>query len=749
VFRRGHVAALAALALALGPGGVARAAAPGTLDPGFGSGGVATPAGAAQLFGVAVQPNGDAIAAGQSTLGSALVERFTTAGQPDPSFGSGGQAAGPAGIARAVALQSDGKVVVAGTSGGMFVERLNANGTADAGFGPGGVARAFGGSGAANGVALQPDGKIVVVGSVNPIDTRIAVARFNGNGTLDTSFGAGGFEVVDLGLPYAVAEGVAVQPDGKIVVVGHEQGSPYFAFFNGLVIRLNSNGTLDPSFNGNGVVSYHSAGGGSGIDTLDAVAIQNDGKIVAAGSDVGGPYAIFLRLNSDGSYDSGFGSSGVAALSSGTFTVHPVGAYGVGIAGGGRVVGAGAVLRNGADHRAGLWAVTSSGTPESTFGSGGVVAQQTGVEACGLAVAPDGSLLVVGHTVSPNQQSDPCLGFGGPNAFIARYIGFGPPPVPAPGVTTGSASAISEVSATLSGQVKPNGLATSYHFDYGTSVNYGSSTAADSAGAGMTAVPVSATLTGLTPGTTYHYRIDASSSAGSTSGQDATFTTAPAAPGAGAPSASTGAARSVSEVSATITGQVQTNGLGTTYHVDYGRTKVYGSSTHAATLPGGNAPVGVSVTLSGLHPATTYHYRLTATNLAGTSYGADRTFRTAPPLAAAVSGVARSYRISAISSKNGLVVRVSCRQACSIRGSLGISGSTAKQLGLGRRPLTIGSGANRLRTAGTAGLKLRLTSAAERALRHRRKVSTTLRIVARPIGGGSSVTFSKVLTLKR
>jgi hypothetical protein len=127
VFRRWHVAALAALALALGPGGVARAAAPGTLDPGFGSGGVATPAGAAQLFGVAVQPNGDAIAAGQSTLGSALVERFTTAGQPDPSFGSGGQAAGPAGIARAVALQSDGKVVVAGTSGGMFVERLNAN----------------------------------------------------------------------------------------------------------------------------------------------------------------------------------------------------------------------------------------------------------------------------------------------------------------------------------------------------------------------------------------------------------------------------------------------------------------------------------------------------------------------------------------------------------------------------------------------------------------------------------------------
>ena len=252
----------------------------------------------------------------------------------------------------------------------MFVMRLNANGTADTSFGSGGVARAFGGSGAANAIGIQPDGRIVVAGSVNPIDTRIAVARFNSNGSLDTSFGSGGTEVLSIfGLPYEAAQGLTVQPDGKIVLVGYEQGSPFYAFYNGLVIRLGCNGALDPSFNGSGVVSYHKAG--SGYDTLNAVTLQNDGKIVAAGADVGGPYATFLRLNANGSDDSTFGSSGEAALSSGTATSRPFGAYGVGIGGGGRVVGAGAAALNGTDLRAGLWAATSGGAAEPTFGNGG------------------------------------------------------------------------------------------------------------------------------------------------------------------------------------------------------------------------------------------------------------------------------------------------------------------------------------------------------------------------------------------
>ena len=351
------------------------------------------------MFGVAVQGDGSVVAAGQSG-GSTLVERLTAAGQPDPSFGSGGQITGPSGTGRAVAIQSDGKIVVAGGGPGMFVERLNADGARDTGFGSGGVAVAgpLGGSAVANAVAVQPDGKIVVAGSVVPSDpsrgTVIALARFNANGSLDTSFGSGGAEVADFGLPYAVALGVAVQADGKIVFAGHEQGSTTYAYFNGLVGRLNSTGSLDTTFAGSGVVTYHQPGGG--YTSLNAVALQIDGKIVAAGADAGGPNAVFLRLNPDGTFDSSFGSGGVAILSSGTFTSTPVGANGVGIAGGGRVVGAGSVQLNGTDFRAGLWALSAAGAPDPSFGSGGIVEQQTGVEACALAIAPDGSLVTSG-----------------------------------------------------------------------------------------------------------------------------------------------------------------------------------------------------------------------------------------------------------------------------------------------------------------------------------------------------------------
>jgi uncharacterized delta-60 repeat protein len=641
------------VALALGAGaGAAQAAAPGTLDPSF-SGGVVSPSDALQFFGAAVQPNGDVIAAGESDEGTALVERLTSSGQPDGSFGSGGEAIGPAGMARAVALQPDGKIVVAGTSGGMFVERFNSNGRLDSSFGSGGIVRMFSGSGNANGVAIEPGGKIVVVGSTNPDDTRVAVAQLNTNGQLDTSFGSGGTEVLSIfNLPYEAATAVAVQPDGKIVFSGYEQGSPNFAFFNGLVVRLTSNGALDPSFNGSGVISYHKTG--SGYDQLNAVTIQNDGKIVAAGADVGGPFAIFLRINSNGSYDTSFGNGGEAALSSGTSTPMPVGANGVGIAGGGRVAGAGAVLLNGNDHRAGVWATTATGQPESTFGTGGVVDSLISSEACGFAVAPDGSLIVVGHHVQALQASNPCTGTGGSSAFVARYIGFGPPPPPAaagsaPTASTGNASAVTTGAATVAGTVNPGGLATSYEFEYGPTSSYGSNTTALSAGSGTSGVAVSAPLSGLKPNTTYHYRLDAANSAGSATGQDATFTTAP---------------------------------------------------------QGGSK-------------------KLTAT----------------------LHGVAGSYGISTIIS-TGLVAKVGCDEACSVKGSLLVAKAEAKAFKLGKRQVTIGRGSASLKRKGTARLTVRLTKDAKQALANH-GLTASLKIVVAPAGGGHSVTLRKTLTFKK
>ena len=124
----------------------------------------------------------------------------------------------------------------------------------------------------------------------------------------------------------------------------------------------------------------------------------------------------------------------------------------------------------------------------------------------------------------------------------------------APTAITGPVSAVGTTSATASGTVNPNGLSTSWYFEYGTSTAYGKKTATRSAGSGTTNVQVSATLTGLTPGTTYHYRLVAVNGDGTTRGADGVFTTS------SAPVAVTGAASDVTVSSATLAGTVDPNG---------------------------------------------------------------------------------------------------------------------------------------------------------------------------------------------
>lgn len=722
----------------------AAAAAPGSLDASFG-GGVVSVGSGTQLFGVTVAPGGVVVAAGQSG-GMVLVQRFTSSGQRDGTYSAG------VGVARAASTEADGKVVIAGSSGGMFAQRFNLDGSVDTSFGSHGIAAVpgLGGSAVANAVAVQPDGKIVVAGTIGGSDTRIAVARFNTNGTLDTSFGSGGAEEINLGLPYEAAEAVAVQRDGKIVLSGHEQGSPYYAFFNGVVVRLQPNGTLDPSFASSGVLSYHHVN--SGYDTLNAVAIQNDGKIVAAGSDVGGPYAVFLRLNSDGSYDTSFGSGGETDLSSGTFTSKPVGANGVVIAGGGRVVAAGAIQRNGTDYRAGLWALSPAGAADPSFGSGGIVQQPSELEACGMAIQPDGNLVVVGDTVSPTDPNrQPCSVASGsftPAGFVARYLGFGPPPVAtgAPSVTTGTASAITATSATLSGQVDPGGAQTSYRFDYGTTTAYGSSSPVTSAGAGTTAAAVATTIGSLVPGTTYHYTVVASNADGFAAGSDGTFTTASAAPSVGGQSTTR-----VGELSARLVGRLDPRGLTSAFYFEYGPTRAYGSRTRSSTVrvQAGASSVRVTALVKHLRPGTRYHYRLVASNSAGTARGADSSFRTAPLLRTKLGAVRGAHTFSSLIA-HGISFMIGCNQGCSVKVSLLLSSRIAGQLGVIMRQVSLGAGSGQVRRAGTVVVKVRLSKRASREFRHRRRTLVlTLRIVTTPAVSGHSHTVTKRVTSKR
>ena len=193
----------------------------------------------------------------------------------------------------------------------------------------------------------------------------------------------------------------------------------------------------------------------------------------------------------------------------------------------------------------------------------------------------------------------------------------------APTVATGDASSVTPTTATLHGAVSPNGLSTTRWFEYGTSTRYGSKTASTSAGSGTTASSVSAGIKSLKAATTYHYRLVAQNSSGKTFGADRSFSTV------GAPSVQTGSAQAVGADLAVLTGSLDTKGRATTWWFDYGTAASYGKSTSSKSAGSAAGAQKVSATLTGLTPATTYHYRLVAKSDAGTTVGADETFVTA------------------------------------------------------------------------------------------------------------------------
>jgi hypothetical protein len=194
-----------------------------------------------------------------------------------------------------------------------------------------------------------------------------------------------------------------------------------------------------------------------------------------------------------------------------------------------------------------------------------------------------------------------------------------------PVAVTGSATSVTTTSATLNGTVDANGRATTWFFEYGTSTSYGTKTAEKSAGSGTNATGVAAPVSGLTRGRLYHYRLVATSDAGTSRGADQTFSTTTA------PTAVTGAASSIGLTSAKLNGTVTPNGQATSWYFEYGTSTSYGTKTSAKSAGSGTGSTKVAASLTGLRRTTTYHYRLVATNASGTTLGADRTFSTALP----------------------------------------------------------------------------------------------------------------------
>ena len=291
-----------------GPTGVdfalARYNPDGSLDASFGSSGLVTTDFASLDdigFALLIQADGRIVVAGGAHSGAPTgadfaLARYNPDGTPDVSFGNGGLVTtdftSGNDAAAAIAMQADGRIVVAGTSntfptGDDFaLARYNPDGSLDASFGNGGLVTTDFASLDELGLALaiQADGRIVVAGgtgSVFPAIEDFALARYNPDGTLDTSFGSGGLVTTDFGSQLEFAQALAVQADGRIVAAGGTAVNRPPLFFDDFALaRYHGNGDLDLSFGIGGLVTTDL---GSSSDHAHALAIQADNKIVVAG----------------------------------------------------------------------------------------------------------------------------------------------------------------------------------------------------------------------------------------------------------------------------------------------------------------------------------------------------------------------------------------------------------------------------------------------------------------------------------
>ena len=342
-------------------------------------------------------------------------------GDLDPTFGTGGKTItdffgsvdGPFGVV----IQPDGKSVVGGfavtpnQAENFAVARYKTDGTLDSTFGSGGkVTTDFSGaSDQATAIALQNDGKIILAGltlySID--DINIGVARYNSDGSLDTSFGSGGKVVADFDGSENQIRGIAIQSDGKIVLAGYRQDDKTFTS-ELLLVRFNSNGSLDATFGTGGRVITNLGGNEQAYDVI----IEPDGHILAAGNGTLSFGLLIVRYNSDGSIDTNFASGG--KISTNLLDV----AYSIALDSNGKILAGGDYIISGLDF--GLVRFNSDGSLDTTFGSGGLVSTDfMGGDdiAFDMVVQPDGSI-VLGGVHSANLFS---------SSALARYTSDGMP----------------------------------------------------------------------------------------------------------------------------------------------------------------------------------------------------------------------------------------------------------------------------------------------------------------------------------
>jgi uncharacterized delta-60 repeat protein len=384
----------------------------GSLDNSFSSDGkLTTLVGSTSCYGnsIAIQPNGDILVAGNyKRSGNSVINvndfavvRYKPDGTLDNSFAGNGKAGidfgTDEGSNASVALQPDGKIVVAGYTAQdndvdkeyFAVARLNADGTPDITFATNGKTQ-INIKGVYGAMALQPDGKIVIGGYI--LGSPFVLYRFNSNGTVDNTFGTGGEVSINFGYfdggESTGVHSILVQPDGKIVASGTvSTGST-----TGIgVVRVNTNGTRDPLFGSNGqVITTVGSGASQGL----ASALQPDGKIIVAGFYTAADRSFAaVRYTVNGTLDNSFAGNGKAGIS---FT-YASQANAVTIQQNGEIILAGqATFHTGVDFA--LARLTTTGAIDNTFGTAGKVTTDFGSSDAANAVAmqQDGKIVAAG-----------------------------------------------------------------------------------------------------------------------------------------------------------------------------------------------------------------------------------------------------------------------------------------------------------------------------------------------------------------
>lgn len=442
---------------------VARLNAAGNLDQNFGSGGETTisPFSAAQqdfdtASGVTLDSTGNIVVAG-TTFGESFnqsytfypdqfaVARLSSSGSLDPSFGNGGKTTisypgSYAASAAGLAIDASNRVIVAGTTAStnsngsafnsMAVTRLDGSGNLDTSWNGTGLATAnFSGpsnDSASNMTLTQPDGKIVVVGTSSTAtgDVRLAVERYNPDGTLDSTFGNGGTALFGYGSGLFVSpDAVSIDGSGRLLIAGKRESLPLFNYGDSAVLRLNTDGSPDTSFGTGGVATVHfNSYGYYSSSTAMGVAVDAAGNIVLTATETDYNFGdsdriAVARLTANGSLDTNFGTGGEVILNYTTpganSTYEDDEAAGVAIDSAGHIIVAGTSFSytytpypyffssNGTQFA--VARLNSDGSLDNSFGSGGktTINFSGGYDfdnVVGMGIDPSGQIIVAGST---------------------------------------------------------------------------------------------------------------------------------------------------------------------------------------------------------------------------------------------------------------------------------------------------------------------------------------------------------------